>query len=166
MRTTSMNSGFTLVEVMVALVVLAIILGIGVPQFNSMIHNNRVSGVSSDLHAMLQLTRSEAVKRAASVSLCPTAGRDSSASCADSTDWTQGWLIVDADGEVIRIEGDFNDSISIGLQTAVKRFDFNSVGALDGGTKNLFTVSSGGLSRFVCTLVSGKSFTVLKASDC
>ena len=166
MNTRVYNSGFTLVEVLVTVVVLSIVLGIGVPQFNNIIHNNRVSGASTNLHSMLQLTRSEAVKRAKTVSLCPSSGRDSSATCADSTDWTQGWLVVDADGEVIRIEGDFNDSISVGLSTPVKTFDFNSVGALEAGVKNLFTLTSSGRSRFVCTLVSGKSITVTKAADC
>ncbi len=166
MHSMSSKAGFTLVEILVAVVVLSIVLGIGIPQFNGIIHSNRVSGASTNLHSMLQLTRSEAVKRAKTVSLCPSSGRDASATCADSTDWTLGWLIVDADGEVIRIEGDLNDSISVSQSTAVKTFDFNSVGALDGGAKNLFTLASGGRSKFVCTLVSGKSFTVTKASDC
>ncbi len=166
MRSISFKAGFTLIEVLVAMVVLTIVLGIGIPQFNGIMHTNRVSGASTNLHSLLQLTRSEAVKRAKTVTLCPSSGRDATATCADSTDWTLGWLVVDADGEVIRIEGDFNDSISVALSTAAKTFEFNSVGALDGGAKNLFTLTSDGHSRFVCTLVSGKSFSVTKASDC
>ncbi|KPQ01849.1 GspH/FimT family pseudopilin [Marinobacter sp. HL-58] len=63
------NSGFTLIELMVTLVVLGILLGVGVPSFNSVIENNRVTTQANSLLGAINLARSEAVKRSAEVSI-------------------------------------------------------------------------------------------------
>lgn len=93
-------SGFTLIEMMVTVAVLAIILGIGVPAFQSMIQDNRAATVTNDLIGALQLARSEAIKRRADVAVCPA---DSTASgCDDDAAWTGGWLAISG-GTVLRV---------------------------------------------------------------
>ncbi|MCC5794476.1 MAG: GspH/FimT family pseudopilin [Chromatiales bacterium] len=83
-------AGFTLIELMVALVVAAIIASMAVPGFRDMIQNNRAATQSNELVTAFSLARSEAVKRGARVSVCPTTDQ---ASCTDNTDWAVGWMV-------------------------------------------------------------------------
>ena len=63
------QSGFTLVELMFTITVLAVLLGIGVPNFRDFIRNSRMTAAANDLLADLNLARSEAVKRRVAVTL-------------------------------------------------------------------------------------------------
>ncbi len=63
------SSGFTLIEVMVVVAVLAILLGIAAPSFQSMLDKRRLIGAAEQLYADLQYARSEAIKRNASVTV-------------------------------------------------------------------------------------------------
>ncbi len=66
--------GFTLVELMVTIAVLAILASIAVPGFQSIIQNNRATTMANELTTAVNLARSEAVKRGVEVSVCPTGG--------------------------------------------------------------------------------------------
>jgi type IV fimbrial biogenesis protein FimT len=66
----SRSKGFTLVELMVALAVAAILLGIAVPSFRDMLERNRVAAQSNDLLGGLQATRSEAIRKNATHRFC------------------------------------------------------------------------------------------------
>lgn len=62
--------GFSLIELMVAVAILAILLALAVPSFQDMIQRNRVRTAAADLTTGLNLARAEAIKRGLSVSLC------------------------------------------------------------------------------------------------
>ena len=88
--------GFTLLELMVAVAVLAILLGMGVPAYNDSIRNNQIAATSADLISALSLARNEAMKRGMRVSVCAAANPDA---CAAGTDWSNGWIVfVDSFG--------------------------------------------------------------------
>lgn len=93
--------GFTLIELMVTLAVLAIILGIAIPSFSSMIRDNRIGSLSLELQGAIQLARSEAVKRRVNVIICRrnAAGNN----CENGTDWASGWLVRQAGGDIIKV---------------------------------------------------------------
>lgn len=82
--------GFTLIELMLTIAILAIILGTSVPSFQSMIKNNRIAAVSNDLVIGLQLARSEAIKRGIPVALCASSDQ---ASCTTTSVWSNGWVV-------------------------------------------------------------------------
>lgn len=61
--------GFTLVELMVVLAVLAILVTIGLPSFAELIKDNRTAAQSRELNAILTFARSEAIRRNDDVSV-------------------------------------------------------------------------------------------------
>lgn len=59
--------GFTLVELMIVLALVAIILAVAIPSFTSTLARKRLEGVASELSTDMQYARSEAVQRNAAV---------------------------------------------------------------------------------------------------
>jgi type IV fimbrial biogenesis protein FimT len=84
--------GFTLIELMITLVVLALVITVGVPEFNDFIAAQRVRTAASDLMADMAFARAEAIKESRRAIMQRTAGATSS--------WKDGWSIcVDLDGD-------------------------------------------------------------------
>lgn len=98
------DSGFTLIELVVALTLLGILLAMAIPNFTLMVKNSRLTSQANDFIIAVNLARSEAIKRNLNVSLCPSAD---GATCAGAGIWEQGWLIyVDADSSFSLNAGD------------------------------------------------------------
>lgn len=97
--------GFTLIELMVTIAVLAILLTVAVPNFQMFVMNNRMASQTNDLITALSLARSEAVKRAANVTVCASSdGATCPAASASTTSWAPGWLVTDSAGTPIRVQ--------------------------------------------------------------
>ena len=83
--------GFSLLELMITITVMAILLAIAVPSFRDVIHRNQVSSASNAMLASLNYARSEAITRGQLVSICPG---DQTAGCTSGgTVYDQGWLV-------------------------------------------------------------------------
>ena len=82
MVVTRLSAGFSLIELIVAVSIAAVLLSIGVPSFGNLIATNRVKAASSNLHLSLLKARSEAVKRNTSVTMEPI-----------GADWEGGWVV-------------------------------------------------------------------------
>jgi len=92
------EEGFSLIELMVIVGVLALALGLGIPAFADMLGNSRMSATVNDLVGSLHAARGEAITRRATVLLCPAnaAGTD----CQDGSNLKEGWLVfVDSDDD-------------------------------------------------------------------
>lgn len=87
------RNGFTLIELMVGVAVLAIALGAGVPSMSEFIQNSRLSAQANDLLASLHLARTEAIKRNAQVTLCAKSPGAANCSIAAGTGWQIGWVV-------------------------------------------------------------------------
>ena len=92
------SGGFTLVELMITIAVLAIVLAVAVPSFQGIINRNRLVSASNEVVAALQLARMEAIRRNGRVELCPSTN---GTSCSGS-DWTRMIVRVVSDGTVVR----------------------------------------------------------------
>lgn len=90
-RTSKATEGFTLVELMVTLTVMAILLAIAVPSFRDTIRRNRVSSANNALLSALSYARSEAIDRGQLVTLCPSA--DAVNCTTGGTSWGAGWMV-------------------------------------------------------------------------
>jgi len=86
------QSGVTLVEAMVAILVLSLLLGLGVPGFVAMFKNNRMVSMANELVADINLARSEAIKRNRQVGLCAGTGGACLTGPA-SKQWEGGWTV-------------------------------------------------------------------------
>lgn len=62
--------GFTLLELMFTIALLAVIVGIGVPNLRDFVRNSRMTSSANDIVTDFNLARSEAVKRHVPVTLC------------------------------------------------------------------------------------------------
>jgi type IV fimbrial biogenesis protein FimT len=82
--------GFTLVEMLIVVAIMAILLALAVPSFNSTVRDNRVLSATNSLAASVAQARSEAVKRGRMVSICPSSGAYTN--CV-GTNWATGWII-------------------------------------------------------------------------
>ena len=85
--------GFTLIELMVTLAVLAVLAGIAAPSFMAMIRDNRITTQANNLVGSIQLARSEAAKRGVQITIRHNG--------ATANNWDNGWIVFtdwDADG--------------------------------------------------------------------
>lgn len=84
--------GFTLIELMVTVAVLAIISAIALPSFREVIIRMTVTSTTNELVGAVNLARMEAVKRGTDVVVKSASG---------GSDWSGGWSVADG-AEVIR----------------------------------------------------------------
>ncbi len=75
--------GFTLIEMIFTVVILAILLSLAAPSFSDLVRDQRVKTAIGDVHATLIYARSEAIKRNANVNIIIASG----------TDWAAGWSV-------------------------------------------------------------------------
>ena len=83
--------GFTLVEMVVTLLILAILVGVGVPTFLDATLGSRLGSAANNLVVSLHLARSEAIKRNTTVKVCASTD---GATCATSSSWQGGWIVI------------------------------------------------------------------------
>lgn len=95
------SRGFTLIELMVTIAILAILLNIALPDFRQMLASERVRSANSDMFAALILARSEAIKRNSPVTLVP-----------DATGWNGGWT-VQVGGNAVQTQNAFNADVAV-----------------------------------------------------
>lgn len=140
--------GFTLIELMITLLVAALILGVGVPNFQQFFANNRMASATNDVVTALHAARSQAVKRRANVSVCPSAnwnaanptcnpgGRLSDGhivfvDCSAAAPCGAPNLTVDAFDVVLRARGPLPDAIAPLVTTdagVTEYFSFSATG--------------------------------------
>jgi type IV fimbrial biogenesis protein FimT len=95
--------GFTLIELMITLVVAAILLTVGVPSFVDLLQRNRMASLANEMVGSMQMARSEAVTRNATVTMC---AKLDNTTCGGAS-WGDGWLIfIDVDGDAVVDAGD------------------------------------------------------------
>ncbi len=86
--------GFTLVEMMTVVSILAVLLGIVAPSFSGFLASQQAKALTYDLTSDLMLARNEALKRNASVTV----------TAANAGDWTQGWTVATAAAPVTQLD--------------------------------------------------------------
>lgn len=99
--------GFTIVELVVTVAVMAILLAIAAPSFKEIMLGTKLTSQANSLMASAHLARGEAIKRNQQVRLCASSD---GASCTGS--WQQGWIVITATDAVIQSQ----QALPAGLQ--------------------------------------------------
>ncbi len=94
--------GFTLIEIMIVLAVLATLLTVGIPLMQGQLARSRLHAESGRFLGAIHLARSEAVKRNLPVSICPSRmAKTGERECSGI--FAEGWIVfanADRDGVV------------------------------------------------------------------
>lgn len=106
MQTSQKSDGFTLIELMVVLSIVAILVTLAAPSFQKLIQSNTISGAVNTFLADLRFARSEAIRRGGAVVMCrsdyPEATNPVCGPSSDGLDidgdglgdgWVSGWII-------------------------------------------------------------------------
>lgn len=100
----SKSSGFSLFELMISVALVAVVLAWGIPTFQALIRDIRLTTTVNELITAIQLTRSEAIKRSSRVTLCKSVD---GSNCATSGGFEQGWIVfTDTNNNALRDDGE------------------------------------------------------------
>lgn len=89
-RCHAIQEGFTLVEMLVVMAILAILVPVGISQLSAVSNSLKLTAAANSLVSHFHLARSEAIKRNGRVVLCTS---DGAAGCAATGGWDQGWIV-------------------------------------------------------------------------
>jgi type IV fimbrial biogenesis protein FimT len=140
--------GFTLVDLVIALAIAAILLSLAAPSLSSFIASQRASTAASELYVALAAARSEATKRNTNVTLAPGAGG-----------WKSGWVIADPllSGVNVLNHGPVASAVVTGPATVVYQRSGRIRGSAPSFTLTV-TGDAGVATRCVLTDVSGRPY--------
>ena len=102
--------GFTLVELLVVMAVVAVLASVAAPYLQKFVTQRAVTARADELASALRLARSEALKRGSVVSVCASASPQAATpTCSDAADWAKGWLVFtdsNVNGSIDSTSGD------------------------------------------------------------
>jgi type IV fimbrial biogenesis protein FimT len=166
--------GFTLIEVLVTIAIVAILIRLAAPSFKGMIQSNTMSSNVNSFLADMRFARSEAIKRGGNVVMCrsdapevanPTCG---SGSGPGSNGWVSGWFIFhdlnksgtwNSGEPILRVQGPITAMDSISASSTTNSFNFKATGRLP--LSSAVTLQFGGgnyantAQRVICVSVGG-----------
>lgn len=142
-------AGFSLVEMLTTMSILAILLVVASPGLASLTSANALSSAQSELAAAMMLARGEAMKRGTQIGLTATAP-------VAGTEFTGGWTIfVDSNGNglydvgevIVRQQPAYRTNVRISTASGTTTLAFNSRGFLVPSSLVTFTLCSSAASK-------------------
>lgn len=116
--------GFSLIELVITMTILAISLGLAMPVFRNVIRSTTVSNQTNDLITSLSTARAEAVRRGMQVAVVAVSG---------GSNWSTGWQVIadiDRDGNFVATDDIVSTSPALDPQYGV--FVRSTGGGTDG----------------------------------
>lgn len=152
---TNTQSGFTLYELLITLLVIGVMLSLGAPNLQTITRNNRVVTIANDLHASFLLARSEAARSRTNVTICGSLDPMSATAACDGT-FEDGWIVFsDVDGNTER-------AATEGIIRAFPAVD-DTIGISANGNADYFSFASTGIGRGD---VAGAGTALVSAAIC
>jgi type IV fimbrial biogenesis protein FimT len=155
------GEGFTLVEALIAVVVLATLVILAVPSLRGALQNVRATVQANHFVATLNFARTEAVKRRTTVRVCTSANGTScrSSSDADKNNWHKGWLVMANPTTPTVLRSVTTLDTGYTLTSSISSIDFAASGASLNGTPSYSLLApgcSGDNNRTIRINVSGR----------
>lgn len=147
-------AGFTLLELMVAIIIISIFAALAGPSFSSLIANQRAKRVASDMFGSLLIARSEAITRNANVTMSQKSG-----------DWANGWQVTASDGTVLDDKNQAT-SVTITPSPSTSSVVYNASGHLTTTAPSfVITTTAGSDTIYQCVSVSLSGRPYMKAAS-
>lgn len=148
--------GFTLVELMITIAILAILLAVAAPSFNDAMLGSRLGSLANRVVASSMLARGEAIKRNSTVTMCVSTD---GATCATGG-WEQGWIVLAGTAVLLRQEAaPAGLKITESATTSTLTFSSTGVGATTATlTICRLTPTVGGTERVVRVNATGRAY--------
>ncbi|HEB26441.1 MAG TPA: prepilin-type N-terminal cleavage/methylation domain-containing protein [Porticoccus sp.] len=105
------KKGFTLVELLITIALVAVISALAVPSFQTLIKKSRTSVEAQRVLTTLYYARMEAIKRNSLVSLCPSSD---GLACNPDLSWMDGWIVFSDRGKRGELDHDMDRVIRVG----------------------------------------------------
>ncbi|MET0533461.1 MAG: GspH/FimT family pseudopilin [Steroidobacter sp.] len=163
------SAGFTIIELMVTIAVVAVLLSIAVPAFGDLMRRNRIAAQTNTVIGALNYARAETATRGMPVSVCAARNADRT-SCVDAaetaTTWTNGWIVfTDRTGIAGQLDG-MDQALQSGAMP-MSDFTFTSsatyvrfgVGA-NGATERTLAITP--INTSVCLSTGKRNITVAR----
>ena len=144
------TQGFTLIELMVVITVLAILVTVGVPSFTQSIKSNRLSATTNDLVSLINYARAESARRGVDVTITASNG-------SGSNEWGGGATVASG-GADLRILESADASLTLDSANNTTAIIFSSTGLSNLAATETITVCddrSGENGWQITMLVSG-----------
>jgi type IV fimbrial biogenesis protein FimT len=161
-RRDSSHGGFTLIEVIVAMLVAAILVALAVPALAGAIAAGRTAEAKSALTETMLLALNHSTATRTEVVVCPAG----TAGCSGSVDWTGGWVaFADLNGNRLRDEDDtllrrqpaLGRGVHLRTSSGRPRIVFQPSGGATAGSNATFTFCDGRGPEKATTLVLANS---------
>jgi type IV fimbrial biogenesis protein FimT len=153
------SRGFTLIEMLIALVVLAVLIVVSAPAFRELIQNNRMLSEVYGLRAALNSARSEALAQRAFVTFC----RSSDGAACIGADWKDGYIAfrdMNGNGAVDDPNNPDGDQIFIAKVIDSSSMDDIKYEDRDGNAVNMLQFNSRGYARGPGGVSTSGTFTI------
>lgn len=124
MREEHRQSGYTLLEILFTVAIVAVLVAVVVPTFKTTITRSSIQSLQNSLKADLAFARSEAVSRNSTVTLC-NAADGSGDYCNGTVDFSVGWIIFIDDGAGDRLKRG-NSVVDSGEPILIRRMNESS----------------------------------------
>ncbi|MEB0012637.1 GspH/FimT family pseudopilin [Glaciimonas sp. Gout2] len=169
----TLRYGFTLIEIMIAMLVVIILLAIGAPSMRAFIIETRMSIYVNQFVAAATLARTEAIKRGRSVVICRSVHAESKpVLCISSAsegrpddDWGSGWIVM-VPGEKVALlrHAALHRNTSVIGQNKVIKYD--GLGRPGASFTKLVLRHEGKFERVICLSRSGRMNVLVGTSEC
>lgn len=144
----SRRNGFTMVEMVVTVAILAIMAAVALPSYTTLIARNRATTETGDFYRALNYTRLEAINRGLSARITP----------ATPGVWTGVLNItLSSAGTSLRVIPGMSSSAALGFSTTAAYIEFNNLGGLSYPASALtLTYTQGSVSTSMGVCLNGR----------
>lgn len=159
------QGGFTLVELLFTVVILAVLLSIGVPNLRDFLRNSRMTAYANDMLADVNLARTEAIKRRVVVGVCASTDPLATSPACAATNVTsfRGWLVFVDDANPNAASGNDGNGVIDTGETVLRRHELPDSAVTAKSDAGFISFADTGFTRPITTTASATRIVMCDA---